>query len=160
MRRGPTDCVFPAGHQRWCVPGASCCPQEPGTFLHHSGIPRCPGEQRGTGGCQCWVSLGCVTAVTTSQGLCSWWSPEDAGVTSTHPALPFRPGLHLVWCNFISFCSMLSPCCITEEEGWIRIPAPCTRAARSLCSALIVALRHLTSPPWLWHPDAAFLCSR
>lgn len=107
---------------------ASKCPQE---GYYHS----LPDEHSGTlhpPGAFCFYVSRDVTAVTTSQGLCSWWSPEDAGVTSTHPALPFRPGLHLVWCNFISFCSMLSPCCITEEEGWIRIPAPCTRTASLL----------------------------
>lgn len=43
-RRVPSSCCVPTGHQRWGGLGAGHGSQEPGPFLHHSGIPRHPGE--------------------------------------------------------------------------------------------------------------------
>lgn len=108
------------------------------------------------------------------------WSPKDASVTSACRASPLRPGLHpvcfalaLFHLPFLSFSTLLLlPVEGREEAGFVAQP-PCTRkvslsaltkdilkTARLLRSALIVALQQLKSPPWLHHPDAAFLSSR
>lgn len=52
--------------------------------------------------------------------------------------------------------------CTFQASGKVSLPAltkDILKTVRSLWSALIVALQQLRSPPWLQHPDPAFLSS-
>lgn len=155
----------------WGVRASPCrrASEHPQGGYHHSLPDECSGTLHPPGAPALLCPQGCHSCHHLPGALFSFsQSPEDVSVTSTHPALPFRPGLHLVHLPLLHAFALpyhrgrrldLHPSSLHQDSILPALAKDILKAALLLCSALIAALRQLTSPPWLWHPDAAFLCS-